>query len=86
MPGEEKMSKKPKIDHEYHAGKDKLKVTIQGYELGKKARGEIVKKLIAEVERKPDRLISVAKKKAKKGGGKKLPGLERESKLVEVGD
>jgi hypothetical protein len=26
------MSKKPKIEHEYHAGKDKLKITISGYE------------------------------------------------------
>jgi hypothetical protein len=45
-----------------------------------------MKKLMAEVERKPDRLIAAAKKKAKKGGGKKLPGLKKESKLVEVGD
>lgn len=80
------MSKKPKIDHEYHAGKDKLKITISGYALSKKARGEIMKKLMAEVERKPDRLIAAAKKKAKKGGGKKPSGLEKESKLVEVGD
>ena len=80
------MSKKPKIDHEYHAGKDKLKITIHGYALSKKARGEIVKKLIAEVERKPDRLIAAAKKTAKKAPGKKLPGLQKESKLIEVGD
>ena len=25
------ISKKPKIDHEYHAGKDKMKITIKGY-------------------------------------------------------
>ena len=24
------MSKKPKIDHEYHANKDKMEITIQG--------------------------------------------------------
>jgi hypothetical protein len=27
------MSKKPKIDHEYHAGKDKMTITIHGYSL-----------------------------------------------------
>jgi hypothetical protein len=32
----EKMSKKPKIDHEYHSGKDKLKITISGYALSKR--------------------------------------------------
>ena len=76
------MTKKPKIDHEYHAGKDKLKITISGYALNKKARNEIMKKLMAEVERKPNRLIA----DAKKGGGKKLRGQQKESKLIEVGD
>jgi hypothetical protein len=28
----EKMSKKPKIDHEYHAGKDKMTITIHNLE------------------------------------------------------
>jgi hypothetical protein len=32
------MPKKPKIDHEYHAGKDRMKMTIQGYSPNKKAR------------------------------------------------
>jgi hypothetical protein len=73
------MSKKPKIEHEYHAGKDKLKITISGYALSKKARGLIMKKLIADVERKPDRLIANA-------GGKKLRGQQKETKLIEVGD
>jgi hypothetical protein len=68
----EKMSKEPKIDHEYHAGKDKLKITIQGYALSKKARVQIMKKLIAEVERKPDRLIAAARKKSAKGRAKEL--------------
>jgi hypothetical protein len=80
------MSKKPKIEHEYHAGKDKLKITISGYALSKKARGEIMKKLIAEVERKPDRLIANAKKESKKTAGKKLRGQQKETKLIEVGD
>jgi hypothetical protein len=80
------MSKKPKIDHEYHAGNDKLKITVRGYALSKKARAEIMKKLIAEVERKPDRLIADAKKNKKKGASKKLPKLQKVSKLVEIGD
>jgi hypothetical protein len=80
------MSKKPKIDHEYNAGKDKFKITIHGYSLSKKARGDIVKKLMSEVERSPDRLVADAKKKSKKGPGKKLPGLQNASKLIEVGD
>ncbi|WP_157793727.1 MULTISPECIES: hypothetical protein [Bradyrhizobium] len=45
-----------------------------------------MKKLIAEVERKPDRLIANAKKKSKKTGGKKLRGQQKETKLIEVGD
>jgi hypothetical protein len=80
------MSKEPKIDHEYHAGKDKLKITIRGYALSKKARGAIMKNLIAEVERKPDRLIAAARKSAKKGTDKKLPKSQKVSKLIEVGD
>ena len=79
------MSKPPKIDYEYRAGKDILKITIRGYALSKKARGEIVKKLIREVERKPDRLIAAAKK-SRKGAGKKVQGQQKESKLIEVGD
>jgi hypothetical protein len=82
----EEMSKKPKIDHEYNAGKDKFKITIHGYSLSKKARGDIVKKLMSQVERSPDRLVADAKKKSKKGPGKKLPGLQNASKLIEVGD
>jgi hypothetical protein len=80
------MSKEPKINHKYHAGKDKLTITVRGYALSKKARGEIMKKLMAEVERKPDRLIAAAKKRSKKGPGKKLRGQQKASKLIEVGD
>jgi len=80
------MSKKPKIGHEYHAGKDKLKITIRGYTLSKKTRDEVMKKLVAEVERKPDRLIGAARKKSKKGPGKKLRGEQKESKRIEIGD
>ena len=70
------MSKKPKIEHDYHAGKDKLIITIHRYSLkSKKTRDDIMSKLMANLESKPDRLIADAKKKSKKGSsGKKLPG------------
>ena len=80
------MSKKPKIDHEYHTGKDKLKITVKGYALSKKNRNELLKRFIADVERKPDWLTAVAKKTAKNKDGKKLRGYQKTSKLVEVGD
>ena len=80
------MSKSPKIDHEYHAGKDKLKITIRGYNLKKKARGEILKKLIREVERHPDRLIAAAKKSGRGVRKKNVRSPQKESKLIEVGD
>jgi hypothetical protein len=81
------MSKKPKLDHEYHAGKDKLKITIQGYALTSKAsRDKILKKMRDELERSPARLIKEAKKSFKKRADKKLKGLQKEDKLIEVGD
>jgi hypothetical protein len=45
-----------------------------------------MEKVIAEVERKPDRLIAAAKKKSKKAASKKLHGQQKEAKLIEVGD
>ena len=80
------MSKKPKIDHQYQAGKDKFKITIHGYSLSKKARDAIMKTLLSAVERSPDRLIADAHMKSKKGPGKKLRGLQKTNKLIEVGD
>lgn len=82
------MSKKPKIEHDYHAGKDKLIITIHRYSLkSKKTRDDIMRKLMANLESKPDRLISNAKKKSKKKlAGKKRRGLQKASKLIEVGD
>jgi hypothetical protein len=81
------MSKKPKIDHEYHAGKDKMTITIHGYSLSKKVRDAIIKTLMDAVERSPDRLIADAKEKSKKDPGKKLPGHQKASKTTEeVGD
>ncbi|HTB03377.1 MAG TPA: hypothetical protein VK804_23155 [Bradyrhizobium sp.] len=80
------MSKKPKIDHEYHDGKDKLKITIEGYSLSKKSRAAIMKKVTHAVERSPERLIKDYKK-SKKGSGKKIPGHQKLSKTFEeVGD
>jgi hypothetical protein len=77
------MSKTPKIDHEYHAGKDKMKITVQGYSPSKNVRGAIMKKLMEQLESSPDRLIAVAKNKSKKH----LPkNPQKESKLIEVGD
>jgi hypothetical protein len=84
---EREMSKEPKIDHEYHAGKDKMTITIHGYSLSKKVRDAIMKKLMDAVERSPDRLIEGAEKRSEKGAGKKLPGHQKASKLIEeVGD
>ena len=82
------MSKKPEIEHDYHAGKDKLIITIHRYSLqNKKTRDDIMKKLMANLESKPDRLISNAKKKSKEeSAGKKRRGLQKASKLIEVGD
>jgi hypothetical protein len=81
------MSKKPKVDHDYRAGSDKLTITIHRYSLkSKKTRDAIVEKLMANLETKPDRLIADAKEKSKKGPGKKLRGQQKTSKLIEIGD
>ena len=80
------MSKKPKIDHEYHAGKDKMKITIEGYSPSKKSRDAIMKKLMAQLEGSPDRLVADAKNKSTKEPGKKIRGQQKVSRLIEVGD
>ena len=80
------MSKKPKVDHEYHAGKDKMKITIVGYSPSKKSRNAIMTKLMAQLEGSPDRLVADAKKKSGKAPGKKLRGLQKETRVIEVGD
>jgi len=82
------MSKNPKIEHEYHAGKDELKIWVHGYALkSKKTRDKVMKTLCDEVEQSPDRLIEEAKTKAKTGiTGKKLRGYQKDVKLIEVGD
>jgi hypothetical protein len=76
------MSKQPKIDHEYHASKDRMKITIQGYSPSKKTRHAIMRNLIKQVESSLDRLEADAKKRA----DKKPHNPQRESRLIEVGD
>ena len=63
------MSKKPKIDHDYDGGKDKLTITIHRYSLKrKKDRNAIIESLMATLDRK-----SATKKKSNaKGRYKKL--------------
>ena len=57
------MSKEPKIDHDYHAGKDKLTITIHRYSLkSRKTRDAIIEKLLANLESKPDRLIAALRR------------------------
>jgi hypothetical protein len=80
------MSKKQKIDHEYHAGKDKMKITLQRYSPSKTSRDPIIKKLMAQPEGSPDRLVADALEKFKESTGKKLRSLRKESKLIEAGD
>jgi hypothetical protein len=81
------VSKEPKIEHDYHARKDKLTITIHRYSLkSKETRDAILMKLMANLESKPDRLTADTKKKAKEGPGKKLRGQQKASRLVEIGD
>ena len=63
------MSKKPKIDHDYDEGKDKLTITIHRYSLKrKKDRHTIIETLMANLDSK-----SATKKTSKtKGRNKKL--------------
>ncbi len=81
------MSKEPKIEHAYNAHKDRLTIKIHRYSLkSKKTRDAILMKLMANLESKPDRLKADGKKSEKEGTGKKLRGLQKDSKLVEIGD
>jgi hypothetical protein len=79
------MSKTPKIDHEYHAHKDKMKITIEGYSPSKKSRDAIMKNLMAQLE-SSDRTVAKFKKKPKEASGKARRGLPKGSKLIEIGD
>jgi hypothetical protein len=85
------MSKKPKIEHDYNAGKDKLTITVHRYSLeSKKTRDAIMEKLMANLESKPDHLVADASKRSKKKKAGKRPktlrGLQKSSRLIEIGD
>ncbi|MDA9410613.1 hypothetical protein XH80_28860 [Bradyrhizobium sp. CCBAU 45384] len=79
------MSKRPRIDHEYHAGKDRLDITIKGYSPSKKTRSAIIKKLMQQLEGNSDRLVANVKK-SKKVRNKRPHNPKKESKLIEIGD
>jgi hypothetical protein len=79
------VSKKPRIDHEYHAGKDKLDITIKRYSPSKKTRDAIIKKLMQQLESSSDRLVANMKK-SKKARDKRPHNPQTESKLIVVGD
>jgi hypothetical protein len=70
------------IDHEYHAGKDKMRITIEGYSPSKRARDAIMKKLMQQLESSSDRLVVDAEQKSKKTPHNP----QKASRLVEVGD
>lgn len=79
------MSKRPRIDHEYHAGKDRLNITIKGYSPSKKTRSAIIKKLMRQLEGNSDRLVAEVKT-SKKARNKRPHNPKKESKLIEIGD
>jgi hypothetical protein len=76
------MSKKPKVDHKYQAGKDKMKITIRGYSPSKKVRTAIIKKVLKQLEASPDHLVAAARKHSKKKPKDPL----KQPKLIEIGD
>ena len=80
------MSKKPSVDHDYHAKKDRLEISIKHYALEKKSdREDLIKHILHRLEKSP----ALAKATVKKPKGKrgKLPKSPiKGSRLVEVGD
>ena len=78
------MSKKPSVQNEYHAKKDRLGITIKHYSLKKKSdRKDLMKNLLRWLEGSPG-LAKATEKKAKKGKLPKTPW--KETKLPPVGD
>ena len=72
------MAKKPEIEHEYHANKDTLKITIHGYALKSKAsRDTIMKKIMVEVGKSPARQIAYEGKVAKREAKREAKELRR---------
>jgi len=74
------MSKKPSVQHEYDAKKDRLEITIKHYSLKKKSeRKDLMKHLLQNLEEGAG-----FAKKAKRGKRPKNPW--KETKIPEVGD
>jgi hypothetical protein len=78
------MSKKPSVQQEYHAKKDRLDVVVKHYSLKKKSeRKDLLKHLLRWLEGSPG-LAKANRKKAKRD---KLPkGSMKQTKLPLVGD
>jgi hypothetical protein len=78
------MSKKPSVQYEYHAKKDRLEITIKQYALEKKSeRKDLMKHLLQGLEGGAG-FAKAAEKKAKRGRLPKNPW--KETKLPPVGD
>jgi hypothetical protein len=68
------MSKKPSVEHEYDAKKDRLEITIKHYSLKKKSeRKDLMKHVLQELE-------------GKEKQGKRLKNPWKQTKIPEVGD
>jgi hypothetical protein len=72
------MSKKPSVQHEYDAKKDRLEITIKHYSLKKKSeRKDVMKHLHQRLEGG----AGLAKKR-----GKRLKNPWKQTKIPEIGD
>jgi hypothetical protein len=80
------MSKKPSVDQDYHAKKDRLEITIKHYALKKKSdRENLMKHILRRLDKSPA-LAKATVKKAKAKRGKLPKSPMRGSKQAEVGD
>jgi hypothetical protein len=78
------MSKKPSVQYEYHAKKDRLEITIKHYSLKKKLeRKDLMEHLLQRLEGGAG-LAKAAEKKANRGKLPKTPW--KETKLPPMGD
>jgi hypothetical protein len=74
------MSKVPSVDHEYHAKKDRLEITIKHYALKKKSdREDLIKHVLHRLEKGP----AFAKANAKKA--KRQKAAEEPNERIQVG-
>jgi len=78
------MSKKPSVQNDYHARKDRLEITIKRYSLKKKSeRKDLMKHVLRWLEGSP----GLARANQKKAKGGKLPKTPwKETKLPVGGD